>query len=158
MLNIFQNRKEYKHRSFSFYGLNMTVSSYKDKIVYFNKTVEKYNHKSSILNNTIEQLKAYQKGELTNFNIPIKILGTCYTKKVLKQLLKIKYGETIFYSEIANKIGSSPRAVGNACGRNKLLIIIPCHRVIKKDLCIGGYSLNNGIDVKSKLINLEKKL
>ncbi|MDC0073525.1 methylated-DNA--[protein]-cysteine S-methyltransferase [Alphaproteobacteria bacterium] len=135
----------------------MTVSSYKNKIVYLNKSAKMYSDKSSILDNTVEQLKAYQKGKLTNFDLPIEILGTSYTKKVLKQLLNIKYGETIFYSDIANKIGSSPRAVGNACGRNNLLFIIPCHRVINKDLSIGGYSLNNRINLKSKLIELEKK-
>ena len=76
-------------------------------------------------------------------------------KKIWKELAKIKYGKTTSYGEIARKFQTSPRYVGNVCGQNKLLVIIPCHRVIKSDGSIGGFSGLGGVKFKKKLLNLE---
>ena len=75
--------------------------------------------------------------------------------KIWNELSKIKYGQTKSYSEIAKKIKTSPRYVGNVCGQNNLLFIIPCHRVIKSDGSLGGFSGLGGIKLKKKLLNLE---
>lgn len=80
---------------------------------------------------------------------------TDITLKVLKETRKIKYGTTITYSELARRIGSrAVRAVGSALSRNPVPIIIPCHRVVAKN-GIGGFSC--GVDMKNKLIELERK-
>ena len=79
-------------------------------------------------------------------------------KKIWKELSKIKYGKVSTYGEIAKKVGTSPRYVGNVCGQNKLLLIIPCHRVIRSDGKLGGFSGRGGIKLKKRLLNLEKNV
>ena len=71
-------------------------------------------------------------------------------------MTKIPYGSTKSYGEIAKKIKTSPRYVGNVCGQNKHLIVIPCHRVIRSDGNLGGFSSRGGIKLKKKLLLLEK--
>ena len=71
---------------------------------------------------------------------------------------KIKYGKVSTYGEIAKKVGTSPRYVGNVCGQNKLLLIIPCHRVIRSDGKLGGFSGRGGIKLKKRLLNLEQSV
>ena len=75
--------------------------------------------------------------------------------KVLKEVEKVKYGEHISYNDIAKAIGNpkSDRAVGNAVGKNPLPIIVPCHRIIRKDKKLGGYT--GGTDIKIKLVEIE---
>ena len=104
---------------------------------------------------TIVQLNKYFKKELKHFDLPIKPTGTAFQKRVFGELLKIPYGSTISYQELAKRVGNkkASRAVGNANGKNPIAIIIPCHRVISKDGTIGGYS--GGIDIKRKLLKLE---
>ena len=83
--------------------------------------------------------------------------GTSFQKKVWSELLKIKKGEVVTYKELANRIGlpNAVRAVGTAVGRNKLLVSIPCHRVIRSDGKLGGYSGKGGIKEKLKLLKSE---
>ena len=75
--------------------------------------------------------------------------------KVWKEIEKIKYGKTSTYGKIARKLKISPRQVGKICGQNKLLLIIPCHRIIRKDGKLGGFSGRGGIKLKNKLLKLE---
>ena len=84
--------------------------------------------------------------------------GTDFQKKVWKEIRKIPKGKTITYKEIAIKIGhpKSSRAVANACGKNPYPIKVPCHRVIRSDGGLGGYSGEGGIKTKEKLLKLEK--
>ena len=83
-----------------------------------------------------------------------KLRGTKFQKKVWIELLKIPFGETRTYKQIAISIGNpnSYRAVANACGKNPYPITIPCHRAIKSDGSIGGYSAKGGAKTKRKLI------
>lgn len=83
--------------------------------------------------------------------------GTDFQKNVWKELLKIPYGKTVSYKYIADKIGNKKafRAVGNANNKNKISIIIPCHRVIGSNGKLVGYA--NGIDMKKFLLELEKE-
>lgn len=87
-----------------------------------------------------------------NINVPIDIIGTDFQKKVWYAIRQITYGETRTYFQIAKDIGfpKASRAVANACGANKIAIVIPCHRVIRKDGSIGGYHW--GVDIKKKLL------
>ena len=94
-----------------------------------------------------------------NKNIKSKFLikGNCTQKKIWNELIKIKLGNTKTYGEIAKKYKLSPRHVGKICGQNKIAIAIPCHRVIKSDGTLGGYSGIGGIKLKNKLLKFEKE-
>lgn len=83
--------------------------------------------------------------------------ATEFQKAVWKETMKIPYGQTRTYKEIAKRIGKpkSYRAVGNALGVNPLLVIIPCHRVISSNGSLGGFS--GGLKLKKFLLDLEKK-
>ncbi len=85
--------------------------------------------------------------------------GTDFQNKVWKELKKIPKGETRTYKQIALNIGhpKASRAVANACGKNPYPIEIPCHRVIRSDGGLGGYSGVGGIKTKKKLLKMEKK-
>jgi len=87
----------------------------------------------------------------------LNLIGTEFQIKVWKEIAKIPLGETRSYKEIATAIGSpnSSRAVANACGENPYPIKIPCHRVIKSDGSIGGYSGTGGIERKKELLAKE---
>ena len=87
-----------------------------------------------------------------------QIEGTNFQKAVWEQLRKIPAGQTVTYKEIAILIGrpNSARAVANACGKNPLPVTIPCHRAIRSDGNIGGYSGPGGAKQKIKLLKIEK--
>ena len=90
-------------------------------------------------------------------NILKDIQGTDFQILVWKEILKIPYGETRTYKEIAQAIGkpNSSRAVANACGKNPYAPDIPCHRVIRSDGKLGGYSGVGGVKMKEKLLKIE---
>ena len=90
-------------------------------------------------------------------NILKDIKGTDFQILVWKEILKIPYGETRTYKEIAQAIGrpNSSRAVANACGKNPYAPDIPCHRVIRSDGKLGGYSGVGGVKMKEKLLEIE---
>ena len=100
------------------------------------------------------QLDEYFEGKRKYFDIKINPEGTEFQKKVWKQMLKIPYGKSASYSDIAISIGhkNAQRAVGNACNKNPILIIVPCHRVTGENN-IGGFVL--GTEAKKFLLNLE---
>ncbi len=87
----------------------------------------------------------------------MKLEGTTFQILVWKEIEKIPYGETRTYKELARAIGrpKSARAVANACGKNPYAPTIPCHRVIRSDGKLGGYSGKGGINTKKKLLKLE---
>ena len=108
--------------------------------------------------NIKNQINLYASGKLKNFKINYSFEGSPLQKKIWKELSKIKYGKVSTYGEIAKKVGTSPRYVGNVCGQNKLLLIIPCHRIIRSDGKLGGFSGRGGIKLKKRLLNLEKSV
>ncbi|MBI5894245.1 MAG: methylated-DNA--[protein]-cysteine S-methyltransferase [Deltaproteobacteria bacterium] len=110
------------------------------------------------LKQAILELKQYLKGIPTVFNYRLDLKGTPFQKKVWNELRKIPFGKTLSYKDIAKRINkpNAHRAVGNACGKNPIPIIIPCHRVIAADGKLGGYS--SGLDIKKKLLKIEKVL
>lgn len=103
------------------------------------------------------ELEAYLLGDIKEFHMPVKFFGTDFQKKVWNELLKIPYGETISYKEMANRIGhpKACRAVGGALNKNPLGIVVPCHRVVSSGGSLTGFA--GGIDLKEKLLNLELK-
>lgn len=104
------------------------------------------------LNFAIEYLDCYfQNREIPS--IPALILkGSDHQLRVWQYLLRIRYGHTVTYGDIAKAIGSSPRAVGQAVGANPISIIVPCHRVVASN-GIGGYHW--GLDIKQRLLEIE---
>ncbi|MFJ7961305.1 methylated-DNA--[protein]-cysteine S-methyltransferase [Streptomyces sp. NPDC096319] len=104
---------------------------------------------------TIRQLDAYFAGELTAFDLPLNLIGTPFQLRVWEQLLRIPYGETRTYGELAEELGNpgASRAVGLANGKNPVSIIVPCHRVIGAGGGLTGYG--GGLDRKQRLLAFE---
>lgn len=104
----------------------------------------------------LDQLEGYFGGRLTRFDLPLRLGGTEFQRRVWDALLQIPYGETASYGEIANRIGTpgAARAVGLANGRNPVGIIVPCHRVIGSDGSLTGYG--GGLHRKLTLLQLER--
>lgn len=111
--------------------------------------------KNPILEHTQRELYDYFNGTLTQFSIPIQFSGTEFQQKVWRELLKIPFGTTISYQEQAHKLNAplAVRAVANANSKNKIAIIVPCHRVIGKNKNLTGYA--GGIERKKFLLELE---
>jgi AraC family transcriptional regulator of adaptative response/methylated-DNA-[protein]-cysteine methyltransferase len=103
-----------------------------------------------------EQLAAYFAGTLKTFTLPLVARGTPFEESVWQALLRIPYGQTRAYIEIARELGSreGQRAVGRANGLNRIAIVIPCHRVVNQDGGLGGYG--GGLWRKRKLLELER--
>ncbi len=118
----------------------------------------KINKETDIIKKVYKELDEYFKGNRKTFDIHLKIEGTEFQKKVWMALLEIPYGETRSYLDIAKKIGNpkASRAVGMANHNNKIIILIPCHRVIGSNKKLVGYA--GGLDIKEKLLKLEKNI
>ena len=100
-------------------------------------------------------LDAYFAGERPGVaDLPLAPRGTAFQRCVWGSLLAIPYGETRSYGELAAELGSSPRAIGAAVGRNPISVIIPCHRVVGADGSLTGYA--GGLDRKRALLALER--
>lgn len=104
-----------------------------------------------------KQLAEYFNGRRRSFDVPLDLAGTEFQKQVWLSLLRIPYGETVSYAAEAAMVGrpSAVRAVAGANGRNKVSIILPCHRVIGSDGSLTGYG--GGMERKKWLLELEKK-
>lgn len=111
--------------------------------------------KSELAKDIKNQLTLYFNGKLKEFNIPLNIQGTDFERKVYEALLNIPYGQTLTYKGLAEKINHPKafRAVGTAAGKNKIPIIIPCHRLIGQNNNLRGFRY--GIDMKRELLELE---
>jgi methylated-DNA-[protein]-cysteine S-methyltransferase len=105
----------------------------------------------------VEQLEAYFAGELTEFDVDLRLEGTAFQREVWGALQEIPYGETWSYGQLADHIGKpgAARAVGLANGRNPVGIIVPCHRVIGADGSLTGYG--GGLPRKQLLLQLERE-
>lgn len=86
----------------------------------------------------VNQIQAYFADPDAGFDLICNVQGTDFQKKIWCRLAKLKQGQTLFYGEIARELGTSPRAVGNACRANPIPIVVPCHRILSKT-GIGGY-------------------
>ncbi|MEW1640756.1 methylated-DNA--[protein]-cysteine S-methyltransferase [Streptomyces sp. NPDC091219] len=101
------------------------------------------------------QLRAYFAGELKEFTLPLRLHGTPFQQRVWDQLLRIPYGETRSYGDLADALGNpgASRAVGLANGKNPVGIIVPCHRVVGANGSLTGYG--GGLDRKQRLLDFE---
>jgi methylated-DNA-[protein]-cysteine S-methyltransferase len=109
---------------------------------------------SALLAEAGRQLDAYFAGHLTRFDLPLAPAGSPFETRVWSAMAEIPYGETRCYGDLAATVGSAPRAIGRACGRNPIPIVIPCHRVLART-GLGGYSGAGGLTTKRHLLALE---
>jgi methylated-DNA-[protein]-cysteine S-methyltransferase len=102
------------------------------------------------------QLAEYFAGTRQHFDVPLKLGGTPFQKRVWQELQRIPFGETISYAQLAARVGkpAAARAVGHANGRNPVAIIVPCHRVIGANGKLTGYA--SGTDKKEWLLSWER--
>jgi methylated-DNA-[protein]-cysteine S-methyltransferase len=116
------------------------------------------NDSNLVLRETMLQLRAYFAGELRDFDVPLDMQGTAFQKRVWNELLRIPYGETRSYMQIAVAVEApkAVRAVGAANGSNPIPIIVPCHRVIGSSGKLTGYG--GGLPLKKRLLELEGAL
>ena len=137
------------------------------KITYFNNEIYKiekvneiydYNERSLFTDNIDKEINEYLKGKRINFSFynNLKAKGTKFQMTVWNELKNISYGDIKSYKEIAEAIGKPKaiRSVASAIGKNPIMIIIPCHRVIGSDGKLHGYAY--GLDLKKKLLAIEK--
>ena len=134
------------------------ISVFEDKgkifQIKFGKTKTQF--RSRLLINFKEKLNKFFNRKIPLTKIPHAMDGNKKQIKIWNELKKIKFGKTKSYGVIAKKFNFSPRYVGKVCGQNKLLLLVPCHRVIKSDESLGGFSSVGGVRLKKKLLYLEK--
>lgn len=102
------------------------------------------------------QVREYAVGQRRRFDLPVAIPDS-FTGRVMDALGAIPYGETRTYGELAGGLDTAPRAVGGACGRNPVPVVVPCHRVVGHDGRLGGYSADGGTALKRRLLDLEAR-
>ncbi len=109
------------------------------------------------LSDAARQIVAFLNGSLKQLALPVHFQGTELQQKVWTELMRIPYGQTISYTEMAKRIGNpkAVRAVGTACGQNPIPLIIPCHRVLRSNGALGGFAW--GLAVKEYLLLTEQK-
>ena len=106
----------------------------------------------------LKEIDAYFAGKLTRFSSPLHVQGSSFDMQVWHVLQRIPLGETRSYEDIAQAIGNprACRAVGGANGRNPIPLLIPCHRVIRKDGGLGGFAC--GTEIKQWLLRFEQRV
>jgi methylated-DNA-[protein]-cysteine S-methyltransferase len=134
-------------------GMKTTVDDRIKKVL----NAEIVERDDEILEKTRRQLDEYLEGRRKAFDVPVLMTGTDFQKRVWKALMRIPYGATSTYGQIAKAIGNprAVRAVGGACGANPIAIIVPCHRVVGSNGGLVGYG--GGLPLKRRLLALEQK-
>ena len=127
--------------------------------------------KLSILDSTIEidesviaepddeirrQVREYERGERRAFDLTVRFLDGI-TGDVMAAMAEIPYGETRTYGDLADDLDTAPVAVGQACGRNPVAVVVPCHRVVGSDGGLRGYSSADGVATKRRLLEFEAR-
>ncbi len=114
--------------------------------------------KSISLSKLKKNLNNFFSKKKKKINSNILLEGSDLQIKIWKELKKIPYGKTKSYGEIAKIVKTSPRYVGNVCGQNKHILIVPCHRVIRTDGSLGGFSSRGGLSLKKRLLDMENAI
>ncbi len=135
----------------------LTIDELNDAIVAVRWADTPAGNGSPLLAEAARQLAAYFDGRLCEFDLPLAPAGSPFEGRVWSAMQAIPFGETRCYGDLAQVIGSAPRAVGRACGKNPIPIVIPCHRVLAKG-GFGGYSGAGGLATKQRLLALEGAL
>jgi methylated-DNA-[protein]-cysteine S-methyltransferase len=112
--------------------------------------------KSSELLKAKKEIKQFLDKKIKKLSFKSKPVGTETQLKVWNEIKKIGYGRTVSYNFISKRTKIHPRHVGRICGQNRLLLFIPCHRVIRSSGLIGGFSAKGGVNLKNKILKFEK--
>ena len=134
------------------------ISAFEEKNKIIKVSFGKHRNKS-ISKNLIKfrnYFRNFSNGKDTKISFIFHAKGNLVQKKVWNELSRIRIGHTKSYGEIAKKFNLSPRHVGKICAQNKIILLIPCHRVIRSDGNLGGFSAIGGTKLKEKLLNFEK--
>jgi len=135
----------------------LTVSATPQAITSIAWTDDPQGEPHALLIEAMRQLEAYFAGRLTRFDLPLMPAGSPFDKRVWEVMRQIPHGQTRTYGELAMELGSGPRAIGGACGRNRIPIVIPCHRVLARN-GLGGFSGGIGLATKRGLLALERDI
>lgn len=109
-----------------------------------------------LVSEAVAQLREYFRGERRVFRLPVRFFGTEFQIRVWRKTMEIPYGKTMSYSWVAREVGcATPRPIGRALSANHLLIIVPCHRVVRADGSLGGFSA--GLPLKRSLLEHEAR-
>ena len=111
--------------------------------------------KSKNLKNLQKMITSFFQKKTNKLDAKIHFNGNSIQKKIWRELKKIKKGKVKTYGEIAKKLKTSPRYVGRVCGENNHLLLVPCHRIIRSDKTLGGFSAPGGVKLKRKLLEFE---
>lgn len=136
----------------------LTIDEQDDAIVAIRWADAPSGNGSPLLAEAARQLTAYFDGRLSHFDLPLAATGSAFDQRVWSAMRAIPYGQTRSYGELAHDTSSAPRAVGRACGRNPIPIVVPCHRVLAARGGLGGYSGGAGLATKQILLALEGAL
>ena len=115
--------------------------------------------KTALAERACTQLSAYLADPKAGFDLPLAPAGTPFQRSVWRAIAAIPKGRTLTYGEIAKRLKSAPRAVGQACGRNPYPMVVPCHRVVAADGGLGGFASATGrylLDTKRWLLEHER--
>lgn len=133
---------------------HLTVVEDDGKIVALRWGRSKRHERSDVLDAAVSQLHAYDAGQLSTFDLPLRVTGSSFQQDVCAQMQAIPFGDTCTYGDIAKTLGVPAQAVGQACGGNPIPIIVPCHRVMgAKGLT--GFSGAGGVETKVALLKHE---
>ena len=102
------------------------------------------------------QIKLFLNKKIKKLTFKTKTVGSKTQLKVWNEIKKVRYSKTVSYNLISKKTKIHPRHVGRICGQNRLLLFIPCHRVIRSDGLLGGFSAKHGVKLKSKILKIEE--
>jgi methylated-DNA-[protein]-cysteine S-methyltransferase len=108
-----------------------------------------------LLRRAIRQIEEYFAGKRHRFDLPMAPAASPFQARVRQAIIDIPYGEAASYGGVAHILNSGPRAVGQACGRNDLVLLVPCHRVIGAGGALGGYGSASGLERKRRLLAFE---
>jgi methylated-DNA-[protein]-cysteine S-methyltransferase len=134
----------------------LTLSEGDGVIVALDWGAQANSHRTALLARAQEQLEAYFAGTRRRFDLPLDPGGTAFQRRVWHAMRAIPYGQTRSYGDLALELGTAARAIGGACAKNPIPIVIPCHRVLGAHRALGGYSGGDGLATKRRLLVLER--
>ena len=102
------------------------------------------------------QIKLFLNEKIKKLTFKTKTVGSKTQLKVWNEIKKVRYAKTVSYNCMSKKTKIQPRHVGRICGQNRLLLFVPCHRVIRSDGLLGGFSAKHGVKLKSKILKIEE--
>lgn len=142
----------------SFFDGSLIVEGREDAVEKVDFSFERLeeNPGSGEVHKAILQMMEYRDGKRTTFDFVLDINATEFRRKVFVELMKVGFGETVSYGELARRIGNpkGARAIGNAMNHNPCMIVVPCHRVIGSNGSLVGFA--GGLELKQRLLDLEK--